>query len=148
MTSLQTKNVKITNGTAPYKVEVANKTIAQVQVLDDKNEIAVTGLKEGKTEIVVTDKNMKTGKVTVTTRNPQPIKVSKANVTLSVGKSERVNIQSGRYPYKAEAVDKNIVEVSVTYGTITIKALKEGKTNVNVTDKVGAKGGIAVMVLK
>lgn len=52
----------------------------------------------------------------------QPIKVSKANVTLSVGKSERVNIQSGRFPYKAEAVDKSVVEVSVTDSTITIKA--------------------------
>lgn len=67
---------------------------------------------------------------------------------LSVGKSERVSIQSGRFPYKAEAVDKSVVEVSVKDATITIKALKEGRTDVNVTDKVGAKGRIAVMVSK
>lgn len=67
---------------------------------------------------------------------------------LSVGKSERVSIQSGRFPYKAEVVDKNVVEVSVKDATITIKALKEGRTDVNVTDKVGAKGRIAVMVSK
>lgn len=67
---------------------------------------------------------------------------------LSVGKSERVSIQSGRFFYKAETVDKNVVEVSVKDATITIKALKEGKTDVNVTDKVGAKGCIAVMVSK
>lgn len=69
-------------------------------------------------------------------------------MTLSVGQSERVNIQSGRFPYKAEVVDKNVVEVSVKDATITIKALKEGRKDVNVTDKVGAKGRIAVMVSK
>ncbi len=69
-------------------------------------------------------------------------------MTLSVGQSERVNIQSGRFPYKAKVVDKNVVEVSVKDATITIKALKEGRTDVNVTDKVGAKGRIAVMVSK
>lgn len=69
-------------------------------------------------------------------------------MTLSVGKSERVNIQSGRFPYKAEVVDKNVVEVSVKDATITITVLKEGRTDVNVTDKVGAKGRIAVMVSK
>ncbi|KXB82878.1 bacterial group 2 Ig-like protein, partial [Prevotella sp. DNF00663] len=148
LTSLQTKNVEIKNGTAPYEAKVANDEIARVRVDNKDNYIAVTGLREGTTEIVVTDKNMKTGKVTVTTRNPQPITVSKANVTLSVGKSERVNIQSGRYPYKAVAADKSVVEVSVTDATITIKALKEGRTDVTVTDKVGAKGRIAVTVSK
>ena len=142
------KDVKIKNGTAPYKATVANSKIAGVRVNEEENKIVVTGYNDGTTEIVVTDKNMKTGTVKVTTRNPQPITVSKANVTLSVGKSERVNIQSGRFPYKAEAVDKSVVEVSVTDATITIKALKEGKTDVNVTDKVGAKGRIAVMVSK
>ena len=59
-----------------------------------------------------------------------------------------MSIQSGRFPYKAETVDKNVVEMSVKDATITIKALKEGRTDVNVTDKVGAKGHIAVMVSK
>ena len=142
------KDVKIKNGTAPYKATVANSKIAGVRVNEEENKIVVTGYNDGTTEIVVTDKNMKTGTVKVTTHNPQPIRVSKANVILSVGKSERVNIQSGRFPYKAEAVDKSVVEVSVKDATITIKALKEGKTDVNVTDKVGAKGRIAVMVSK
>ena len=69
-------------------------------------------------------------------------------MTLSVGQSERVNIQSGRFPYKAEVVDKHVVEVSVKDAAITIKVLKEGRMDVNVTDKVGAKGCIAVMVSK
>ena len=142
------KDVKIKNGTAPYKATVANSKIAGVRVNEEENKIVVTGYNDGTTEIVVTDKNMKTGTVKVTTHNPQPIRVSKANVILSVGKSERVNIQSGRFPYKAEVVDKNVVEVSVKDATITITVLKEGRTDVNVTDKVGAKGRIAVMVSK
>ena len=67
--SVVTKNVKIKNGTAPYKVEVANSKIARVEVHENDNEIAITGLYEGTTEIVVTDKNMKKGTVTVTTSN-------------------------------------------------------------------------------
>lgn len=69
--SVVTKNVKIKNGTAPYKVKVANGEIASVKVNDEGKEhfIAITGLKEGTTEIVVTDKNMKKGTVTVTTSN-------------------------------------------------------------------------------
>ena len=69
--SVVTKNVKIKNGTAPYKVKVANGEIASVKVNDEGKEhfIAITGLKEGTTEIVVTDKNMKKGTVKVTTSN-------------------------------------------------------------------------------
>lgn len=68
---------------------------------------------------------------------------------LSVGKSERVSIQSGRFPYKAEVVDKNVVEMSVKDATITIKALKEGRTDVNVRrTRSVLRGRIAVMVSK
>lgn len=63
------KDVKIKNGTAPYKATVANSKIAGVRVNEEENKIVVTGYNDGTTEIVVTDKNMKTGKVTVTTSN-------------------------------------------------------------------------------
>ena len=63
------KDVKIKNGTAPYKATVANSKIAGVRVNEEENKIVVTGLKEGTTEIVVTDKNMKKGTVKVTTSN-------------------------------------------------------------------------------
>lgn len=67
--SLQAKNVNIKNGTAPYKVKVADGKIAGVKVYENDNYIVVTGLNEGTTEIVVTDKNMKKGTVKVTTSN-------------------------------------------------------------------------------
>ena len=67
--SLVTKNVEIKNGTAPYKVEVADGKIARVEVHEKDNFIAVTGIYDGTTEIVVTDKNMKKGTVKVTTSN-------------------------------------------------------------------------------
>ena len=67
--SLQTKNVEIKNGTAPYEVKVADGKIARVDVHKSDNVIAVTGLYDGTTEIVVIDKNMKKGTVKVTTSN-------------------------------------------------------------------------------
>ena len=76
------------------------------------------------------------------------LKFSKASVGLSVGKMEKVNIQSGAYPYKASAEDNNIVKVDVSDATITIKALKVGTTAVNVSDRDGRKGRISVTVIK
>lgn len=63
------KDVKIKNGTAPYKATVANKGIASVTVHEKDNFIVVIAVQEGTTEIVVTDKNMKKGTVKVTTSN-------------------------------------------------------------------------------
>ena len=63
------KDVKIKNGTAPYKATVANSKIAGVRVNEEENKIVVTGYNDGTTEIVVTDKNMKKGTVKVTTSN-------------------------------------------------------------------------------
>ena len=124
--------------------------IALITLHNDRNFFVVTGLNGGETEIVVTDKNKKTAKITVKVKGQKlsALKFSKASVGLSVGKMEKINIQSGAYPYKASAEDNNIVKVDVSYSTITIKALKVGTTAVNVSDRDGRKGRISVTVTK
>ena len=143
LSPIEAKNVYIKNGTAPYEVNALDKKIA-------RNFFVVTGGYSGETEIVVTDKNKKTAKITVKVKGQKlsVLKFSKASVGLSVGKVEKVNIQSGAYPYKASAEDNSIVKVDVSDATITIKALKVGTTVINVSDRDGRKGRISVTVTK
>ena len=150
LSPIEAKNVYIKNGTAPYEVNALDKKIALITLHNDRNFFVVTGGYSGETEIVVTDKNKKTAKITVKVKGQKlsALKFSKASVGLSVGKMEKVNIQSGAYPYKASAEDNNIVKVDVSDATITIKALKVGTTAVNVSDRDGRKGRISVTVTK
>lgn len=150
LSPIEAKNVYIKNGTAPYEVNALDKKIALITLHNDRNFFVVTGGYSGETEIVVTDKNKKTAKLTVKVKGQKlsALKFSKASVGLSVGKMEKVNIQSGAYPYKASAEDNNIVKVDVSDATITIKALKVGTTAVNVSDRDGRKGRISVTVTK
>ena len=150
LSPIEAKNVYIKNGTAPYEVNALNKKIALIKLYNDRNFFVVTGVYSGETEIVVTDKNKKTAKITVKVKGQKlsALKFSKASVGLSVGKMEKVNIQSGAYPYKASAEDNNIVKVDVSDATITIKALKVGTTVINVSDRDGRKGRISVTVTK
>ena len=150
LSPIEAKNVYIKNGTAPYEVNALDKKIALITLHNDRNFFVVTGGYSGETEIVVTDKNKKTAKITVKVKGQKlsALKFSKASVGLSVGQMEKVNIQSGAYPYKASAEDNNIVKVDVSYSTITIKALKVGTTVINVSDRDGRKGRISVTVTK
>ena len=127
-----------------------DKKIALITLHNDRNFFVVTGGYSGEREIVVTGKNKKTAKITVKVKGQKlsALKFSKASVGLSVGQMEKVNIQSGAYPYKASAEDNNIVKVDVSDATITIKALKVGTTAVNVSDRDGRKGRIFVTVTK
>ena len=150
LSPIEAKNVYIKNGTAPYEVNALDKKIALINLHNDRNFFVVTGGYSGETEIVVTDKNKKTAKITVKVKGQKlsALKFSKASVGLSVGQMEKVNIQSGAYPYKASAEDNNIVKVDVSDATITIKALKVGTTAVNVSDRDGRNGRISVTVTK
>ena len=127
-----------------------DKKIALITLHNDRNFFVVTGGYSGETEIVVTDKNKKTAKITVKVKGQKlsALKFSKASVGLSVGQMEKVNIQSGAYPYKASAEDNGIVRVDVSDATITIKALKVGTTVINVSDRDGRNGRISVTVTK
>lgn len=150
--SMETVNVTIENGEAPYDINVVDKEVAQTKLLEDKKSFAVTGLKEGKTEIIVTDKNKSEARVTVVVDNGkpklQPLRLSKSKVELTMGgkAKETLNVQSGRFPYTPYNYDPAIVKVDVWDSSITLTAVKQGKTIVKIYDKVGAIGEITVVV--
>lgn len=150
--SMETVNVTIENGEAPYDINVVDKEVAQTKLLEDKKSFAVTGLKEGKTEIIVTDKNKSEARATVVVDNGkpklQPLRLSKSKVELTMGgkAKETLNVQSGRFPYTPYNYDPAIVKVDVWDSSITLTAVKQGKTIVKIYDKVGAIGEITVVV--
>lgn len=150
--SMETVNVTIENGEAPYDINVVAKEVAQTKLLEDKKSFAVTGLKEGKTEIIVTDKNKSEARATVVVDNGkpklQPLRLSKSKVELTMGgkAKETLNVQSGRFPYTPYNYDPAIVKVDVWDSSITLTAVKQGKTIVKIYDKVGAIGEITVVV--
>ena len=65
---LETKNVNIQNGEAPYEVTALGKQTAVITINNEGNFFTVTGVLEGETEFRVTDKNKKTAKITVTVK--------------------------------------------------------------------------------
>ncbi len=65
---LETKNVNIQNGEAPYEVTALGKQTAVTTINNEGNFFTVTGVLEGETEFRVTDKNKKTAKITVTVK--------------------------------------------------------------------------------
>ena len=151
--SMETVNVTIENGEAPYDINVVAKEVAQTKLLEDKKSFAVTGLKEGKTEIIVTDKNKSEARATVVVDNGkpklQPLRLSKSKVELTMGSAkakESLNVQSGRFPYTPYNYDPEIVQVSIWDSSVTLTAVKQGKTIVKIKDKVGAIGEITVVV--
>lgn len=151
--SMETVNVTIENGEAPYDINVVDKEVAQTKLLEDKKSFAVTGLKDGKTEIIVTDKNKSEARVTVVVDNGkpklQPLRLSKSKVELTMGSAkakESLNVQSGRFPYTPYNYDPAIVKVDVWDSSVTLTAVKQGKTIVKIKDKVGAIGEITVVV--
>lgn len=151
--SMETVNVTIENGEAPYDINVVDKEVAQTKLLEDKKSFAVTGLKDGKTEIIVTDKNKSEARVTVVVDNGkpklQPLRLSKSKVELTMGSAkakESLNVQSGRFPYTPYNYDPEIVQVSIWDSSVTLTAVKQGKTIVKIKDKVGAIGEITVVV--
>lgn len=60
---LETKNVNIQNGEAPYEVTALGKQTAVITINNEGNFFTVTGVLEGETEFRVTDKNKKTAKI-------------------------------------------------------------------------------------
>ena len=65
---LETKNVNIQNGEAPYEVTALGKQTAVITINNEGNFFTVTGVLEGETDFRVTDKNKKTAKITVTVK--------------------------------------------------------------------------------
>lgn len=151
--SNEEKNITIENGEAPYDIKVVDGNIARVISPEGKSPFTIIGLEEGKTEIIVTDKNKSEARATVVVDNGkpklQPLRLSKSKVELTMGSAkakESLNVQSGRFPYTPYNYDPEIVQVSIWDSSVTLTAVKQGKTIVKIKDKVGAIGEITVVV--
>lgn len=84
-------------------------------------------------------------------KNDEPtpkLNFSPASIEVKEEASATVKVSGGTTPYTVKESDKEIATATVTDSEVKITGVKEGKTTIEVTDKKGVKGAIAVTVLK
>ena len=140
--------LKVKNGTAPFKAMLSgekDKKIADVTVKD--RVITIKGKMAGTATLAVTDKKGDRGMISVVVNKPVgTLKLDKTSLTMEVGKTEVVKAQNGKGKYTAVAKDPKTVEVTVKSSEISVKALKAGKTDVEVKDGENNLGIISITV--
>ena len=140
--------LKVKNGTAPFKAMLSgekDKKIADVTVKD--RVITIKGKMAGTATLAVTDKKGDRGMISVVVNKPVgTLKLDKTSLTMEVGKTEVVRAQNGKGKYTAVAKDPKTVEVTVKSSEISVKALKAGKTDVEVKDGENNLGIISITV--
>ena len=140
--------LKVKNGTAPFKAMLSgekDKKIADVTVKD--RVITIKGKMAGTATLAVTDKKGDRGVISVVVNKPVgTLKLDKTSLTMEVGKTEVVKAQDGDGKYTAVAKDPKTVEVTVNRYEISVKALKSGKTDVEVKDGKNNLGIISITV--
>ena len=148
VTEGKTADLKVKNGTAPFRVEISGKKGEKVAEASAKaNTITVKGLKAGAGTLSVTDKNGARGAISVLVKKEAgTLKLEQPAVTLEVKKSQMVKINNGTAPFTAIAKDPNVVQVSVKGNEVTLMGLKTGATTVEVKDKDNNLGIISITV--
>lgn len=140
--------LKVKNGTAPFKAMLSgekNKQIADVAVKD--RVITIKGKMAGSATLAVTDKKGDKGVINVVVKKAAgTLKLDKTSLTMEAGKTEVVKVQNGNGKYTAIAKDPKTVEVMVNKYEISVKALKSGKTDVEVKDGDNNLGIISITV--
>ena len=141
-------NLNVKNGTAPFKAMLSgekDKKIADVTVKD--RVITIKGKMAGTATLAVTDKKGDRGVISVVVNKPVgTLKLDRTSLTMEVGKTEVVKVQDGDGKYTAVAKDPKTVEVTVNRYEISVKALKAGKTDVEVKDGKNNLGIISITV--
>ena len=136
--------LKVKNGTAPFKAMLSgekNKQVADVAVKD--RVITIKGKMAGSATLAVTDKKGDKGVINVVVKKAAgTLKLDKTSLTMEVGKTEVVKVQNGN----GIAKDPKTVEVTVNKYEISVKALKSGKTDVEVKDGDNNLGIISITV--
>ena len=144
----RTTTLTVKNGTAPFKAMLSgekDKQIADVTVKD--RVITIKGKMAGTATLAVTDKKGDRGVISVVVNKPVgTLKLDKTSLTMEVGKTEVVKVQDGDGKYTAVAKDPKTVEVTVNRYEISVKALKAGKTDVEVKDGKNNLGIISITV--
>lgn len=148
VTEGKTADLKVKNGTAPFRIEISGKKgekVAEASVKD--NTITVKGLKAGQGTLSVVDKNGARGAISVMVKKAEgTLKLEQTAVTLEVGKSQVVKVLNGAGPFVAIAKDPNVVETSVKGNEVTLTGRKVSATTVEVKDKDNNLGIISITV--
>lgn len=155
----KTAEVTVSGGTADYKAESSDVKVATVEVKDNVItvtsvvEVEKTGGEEAKpatATITVTDKNGVKGEFKVTITEKATLTFDEKEVTIVVGETADVKVSGGVAPYEVKSTDEETATVAevTEENVITITAVAEGETTIEVKDSKGVEGVITVKVAK
>lgn len=137
--------ITVSGGTAPFSVASSNAAVASVKT--SNNAIIIDGITKGSAIIAVSDKNNFTGRIPVTvTQLIETLSFDNKSISININADSTVTVSGGTAPYTASAKDISIASATVNGNKITVKGLKEGSTNITVTDSNKKIGIIKVLV--
>lgn len=155
------KTVQI-EGEGDYSVVSEDEEIATASV-KDKTVTIKMGTKSGATTVIVSNQQGARGEITVNS-GIYDLKLDRYTLNMKPGEKAAIKVLSGNFIYAGEDLtveaineegdnskhfetDKNILWQDPKRTTMTIKALKAGKTTIKITDQKGKTAEIALEVL-
>ncbi|MBS9766569.1 MAG: leucine-rich repeat protein [Flavobacteriaceae bacterium] len=128
------------NGTAKdFGVASSDDNIVKAEIKDGK--LVLTAVGSGKVKVTVADK--RTGKKTVMDINvPEEIKdvaVEKTELPLAKGAKDVIEITEGSGKYEVKSSNKAVATAEIKGGTVVVKSVAKGTSDITVTDKVTKK---------
>lgn len=145
------ETIKITSGNDDYTISNKGEEFAIVKLSDDKKSLVVKGIKKGNTSVNITDNVSKTTftiniKV-LSPAVPKEFKLDRTSISVYTGTSETIKITSGNDDYTISNKGKEFatVELSADKKSLTIKGIKKGNANVDITDNV-SKTAITISI--
>lgn len=147
----QSQNLEITEGAGDYKTLVLDKTIAETSL--EGNTVTVKALAQGYTEFLISDKGgaYKNIKVEVYLTDNIQTSLSELNMALPFGKPSEsfFTVTEGNGGYTATSSNEEVATVSIKSSEpdkVVVSAVKEGQTEITVTDIHGLSAKVTVNV--
>lgn len=147
----QSQNLEITEGAGDYKALVLDKTIAETSL--EGNTVTVKALAQGNTEFIISDKGgaYKNIKVEVYLTDNIQTSLSELNMALPFGKPSEsfFTMTEGNGGYTATSSNEEVATVSISASEpdkVVVSAVKEGQTEITVTDVHGLSAKVTVNV--
>lgn len=147
----QSQNLVITEGAGDYKALVLDKTIAETSL--EGNTVTVKALAQGYTEFLLSDKGgaYKNIKVEVYLTDNIQTSLSELNMALPFGKPSEsfFTMTEGNGGYVATSSNEDVATVSIKASEpnkVVVSAVKEGQTEITVTDVHGLSAKVTVNV--
>ncbi len=140
------ENVTITAGSGKYTIVSENPQIATVEYTNGEKLFNIVAVAKGETKITVTDTEANTSKEVNVTVTINPLTLNQTEVTIEKSKTATIVVTSSSGEFTAVPTDENIATLTKNDKNIVITGVKNGTTEITVTDADNQKQVINVTV--